>query len=516
VNETPNGRVIGGRYRLMSPIGEGGMATLWRAMDEQLEREVAVKILRPQFGADPGFAARFRNEARTAGSLSHPNIVQIYDFGTDAEAGEQYIVMQLVDGQDLASLLRERGALPVDEAVAIGAATADALDAAHRHGLIHRDVKPANILITKGGRTLVTDFGISRAISDASMTVTGTTIGSVHYFSPEQAAGEELGPPSDIYALGIVMYEMLSGRRPFDGDSAAGVALKRLNEPPPPLSTGIRPIPPALEDVVMRAMARDPAQRYATAAEFAQALRGWASNEATAVAPIVPPPVVVPVVPPPVEPVSPVPAAAPPPPKKGTPWWIWVLALLAIVMLGAGGFLGARLLGAFGPEGEPSPSANVFQMPNWVGDPIAAVREEANRLGLELDEQPEASTDVEKDTVISTDPRSGEQVSEGDRITVVVSAGEETVMVPVLAGQTREEARDTLLAADLQLGLVSVETSDQPEGTVIRSNPASGTEVATGSQVDIVLSAGPTPTPQPTPTPAPTPTPTPVPTPAPT
>jgi len=224
------------------------MATLWRAMDEQLEREVAVKILRPQFGADPGFAARFRNEARTAGSLSHPNIVQIYDFGTDAEAGEQYIVMQLVDGQDLASLLRERGALPVDEAVAIGAATADALDAAHRHGLIHRDVKPANILITKGGRTLVTDFGISRAISDASMTVTGTTIGSVHYFSPEQAAGEELGPPSDIYALGIVMYEMLSGRRPFDGDSAAGVALKRLNEPPPPLSTGIRPIPPALED----------------------------------------------------------------------------------------------------------------------------------------------------------------------------------------------------------------------------------------------------------------------------
>ena len=197
-------------------------------------------------------------------------------------------------------------------------------------------------------------------------------------------------------------------------------------------------------------------------------------------------------------------------------WWIWVLALAAVVMLGAAGYLGARLFGGLGPEGEPSPSANVFSLPNWVGDPIAAVREEANRLGLELDEQPEASTTVDKDTVISTDPRSGQEVSEGDRITVVVSAGEDTVKVPVLAGQTREEARDTLLAADLQLGLVSVETSDQPEGTVIRSNPASGTEVAVGSQVDIVLSGGPTPTPVPTPTPAPTPTPTPVPTPTPT
>ena len=174
---------------------------------------------------------------------------------------------------------------------------------------------------------------------------------------------------------------------------------------------------------------------------------------------------------------APVPPPPLPPPKKGTPWWIWILAFLAVIMLGAMGFLGARLLGAFGPGSEPSPSADVFAMPNWVGEPIAAVRLEAEDLNLILDEQPEASTDVEKDTVISTDPRSGRDVAEGDTIIVVVSAGEETVMVPTLAGQTREEARDTLLAADLQLGLVSVETSDQPEGTVIRSNPASGTEV---------------------------------------
>lgn len=530
MSQAAEGRVIAGRYRLIALVGEGGMATLWRAMDEQLEREVAVKILRPQFGADPGFAARFRNEARIAGSLSHPSIVQVYDFGTDPDGGDQYIVMQLVEGQDLAAVLRERGPLPVDEAVGIGAAVADGLDAAHRHGLVHRDIKPGNILITPAGRTLVTDFGISRAITDASMTVTGTTIGSVHYFSPEQAAGEEVGPPSDIYALGIVLYEMLSGRRPFQADSAAGVALKRLNEPAPPLSTGIRPIPPRLEAVVMRALQRDPGRRYASAADFARALREWPSEEETAAVvtplpmallPAVPPPVI----PPPLEPEPPsgppfgppfVPGpAGGPPPRKGQPWWIWLLALLAVLMLGAMGFLAARLLGAIGPDVEPSPSAEVFALPNWVGDPIVAVRAEADRLGLHLDERPAFSADVPQGDVISTDPEPVSPVQEGDRIRVFVSSGEETVRVPVLVGQTRVEAQSTLTAADLQLGAVTQEPSGQPEGTVIRSAPAAGTTVEAGSQVDIVLSSGPTPSPTPVPTPPPTPTPAPTPTPSP-
>jgi eukaryotic-like serine/threonine-protein kinase len=514
------GRVIAGRYRLISPEGEGGMATVWRAMDEQLEREVAVKILRPQFGADPGFAARFRNEARAAGSLSHPNVVQVYDFGADPESGDQYIVMQLVEGQDLATVLRERGPLEVDEAVAIGASVADALDAAHRQGLIHRDIKPGNILLTPGGRTLVTDFGIARAVAEASMTVTGTTIGSVHYFSPEQAAGEEVGPPSDIYALGIVIYEMLSGRRPFEGESAAGVALKRLNEPPPPLSTGVRPIPAPLEAVVMRSLARDPAQRYPDAAAFSRALREWRSSDDTAaiVAPVV---AAAAVVPPPLP--SEVPATAPPPPyvppgpppKKRQPWWIWVLAILAVILLGAMGFLAAQLLR--GEEPGPSPSAETFSLPNWEGDPITAVRLEADDLGLELDEQPDFSEDVDEDDVIRTDPEAGTQVSEGDTITVFVSTGQETTEVPVLVGQTSVQAQAVLASADLVLGAVDDEFSDRPEGTVIRSDPAAGTTVDVGSQVDIVLSRGPEPTPTPVPTPPPTPTPPPpTPTPAPT
>ena len=240
------GRLIGGRYRLIAPIGEGGMATIWRAVDEQLDREVAVKLLRSQFGTDAGFAARFKQEARSAGSLAHHNIVPVYDYGTDADDGTQYIVMQMVEGEDLASVLRERGYLSTDDSVRVAIGVAAALEAAHRRGIVHRDVKPGNILITDDGDVKVTDFGIARAVSEASMTVTGTTLGSVHYFSPEQARGDEVTGASDVYSLGIVLYEMLTGRRPFEGDSAAGVALKRLNEDPPPPQT-FRPGPASAE-----------------------------------------------------------------------------------------------------------------------------------------------------------------------------------------------------------------------------------------------------------------------------
>src|ERR687891_504320 len=271
------GRLISGRYRLIGPLGEGGMATIWRAVDEQLDREVAVKILRPQFSSDPGFSARFKQEARAAGGLSHPNIVGVYDYGTDGADGEPYIVMELVHGSDLAAILHERGALSVTDSVRIAIGVADALEVAHRRGIVHRDVKPGNIMITDGGDVKVTDFGIARAVSEASMTVTGTTLGSVHYFSPEQARGDEVTGASDVYSLGIVLFEMLTGRRPFEGDSAAGVALKRLNEDPPPPST-YRPVPSGLSAIVMRALERDPAPRFPDAGSMAEALRVWQKN----------------------------------------------------------------------------------------------------------------------------------------------------------------------------------------------------------------------------------------------
>ena len=353
------GRLISGRYRLIAPLGEGGMATIWRAVDEQLDREVAVKILRPQFSSDPGFAARFKQEARAAGGLSHPNIVSVYDYGTDGADGEQYIVMELVDGRDLSTILRDRGSLSMDDSVRIAIGVASALEVAHRKGIVHRDVKPGNILITDGGDVKVTDFGIARAVSEASMTVTGTTLGSVHYFSPEQARGDEVTGASDVYSLGIVLFEMLTGRRPFEADTAAAVALKRLNEDPPTPTAIGRPQPAGLEAIVMRALAREPADRFPDAGAMAEALRTWRRNPdavpagvaAAAVVAATPaagePTVYVPprvTTPADRAPVVPPPSRAQERRDDRQPWWMWLLALLGVILLGAIGFLGVQLL----------------------------------------------------------------------------------------------------------------------------------------------------------------------------
>ena len=281
---TEIGSTLGGRYRLLELLGQGGMATIYRARDAQLERDVAVKLLRPEFGQDPEFLARFRDEARAAASLSHPNIVPVFDFGED-ESGP-YIVMELVEGQDLASILRDNGPLAPRQAAHVAADVARALQVAHYRGIVHRDVKPSNILIGRDGRVHVADFGIARAMTDSSVTLPGTTMGSVHYFSPEQARGEPATAASDIYSLGIVLFESLTGQRPFSGDGAAAIAMARLTTTPPRPSA-LRPsVPPELDGIVTRAMALDPAQRYASAAAMASALEGFlgAADDKTAVA----------------------------------------------------------------------------------------------------------------------------------------------------------------------------------------------------------------------------------------
>jgi eukaryotic-like serine/threonine-protein kinase len=531
------GRLISGRYRLIAPVGEGGMATIWRAVDEQLDREVAVKLLREQFGSDAGFAARFRQEARAAGSLSHPNIVPVYDYGTDTD-GSQFIVMQLVEGENLATLLKERSNLETNDAVRIALGVASALEAAHRRGLVHRDVKPGNILITDDGDVKVTDFGIARAVAEASMTVTGTTLGSVHYFSPEQARGDEVTGASDVYALGIVLYEMLTGRRPFEGDSAAGVALKRLSEDPPPPST-YRPVPSGLSAIVMRALQREPRDRFPDAGSFAEALRVWQKDPGAAAAALGAGAAAAAGAPPPEAPIPPsgeptvyvpprvampsdrMPSGAGQPPRRppepeereGQPWWVWLLALLAVVLLGLIGFLGMQIIGGLGPAATPTPSTAQFDLPNYAGDPIASVRNDLERRGLVRGkESREPSEEFERNTVIRTDPTAGTSVSEGDTIDIVISNGPDKVPVPSLVGQTEDQATATLIAAGLALGTVDHEPNAAPEGRVIRSEPGAGIEVDRGSQVSIVLSQGPTPAPTPSPTPVPPPpTPTPPP-----
>ena len=238
------GTILGGRYRLVEELGQGGMATIFRAVDTQLGRDVAVKLLRPEYLRDPDFSSRFRQEAQNAASLSHPNVVSVFDYGEDPSG--PYIVMEFVDGEDLATILRRNGSLPPSQAARIAGAVARALAAAHARGIVHRDVKPGNVLIGRDGRVKVVDFGIARAVAEAQMTLPGTTLGSVHYFSPEQARGEPATNASDIYALGIVLYEMLTGTRPWEGDSAAAVALARLSGPTPDPAL-VRPsVPPDL------------------------------------------------------------------------------------------------------------------------------------------------------------------------------------------------------------------------------------------------------------------------------
>lgn len=532
------GRLISGRYRLIAPLGDGGMATIWRAVDEQLDREVAVKLLRPQFSADPGFAARFKQEARAAGGLSHPNIVNVYDYGTDGADGEQYIVMELVEGRDLAAILRERGALSVDDSARIAIAVASALEVAHRKGIVHRDVKPGNILITDDGNVKVTDFGIARAVAEASMTVTGTTLGSVHYFSPEQARGDEVTGASDVYALGIVLYEMLTGRRPFEGDSAAAVALKRLNEEPPrPTALG-HAVPPGLEAILMRALALEPEDRFPDAGAFAEALRVWrrSPDEARPVGAGMPMPAptaaatpaageptvyVPPRVTRPADrvPVAPPPRRAEPPARErdeGQPWWIWLLALLGVILLGTIGFLGAQLFGLGSPTATPSPSAIVVTVPDCEGVAFATLRSQLGE-SVQIERRDEASDEIDEGDVIRCDPASGQEVPEGSTLVVFVSSGADTVAVPRLRGQTEADARNTLADFELRVGSIGREPDPEvPAGSVIRSDPAEGVDVPRNSQVDLVISTGPTPSPTPSPTPTPTPTPAPTPPPTPT
>ncbi len=261
-------RLLAGRYRLFDKIGEGGAAEVFRARDERLDRLVAIKLLRPQFTYDEASRTRFINEARAAARLSHPNIVDVYDFG-ETEDGTMFIAMQYIEGQSLKDILRKRGRLSAGEAVAMAIQACHALSAAHSQGLVHRDVKPQNILVDRGGNAHLTDFGIVKALSGPALTQSGMTFGTAAYMSPEQATGGPVGPESDIYSLGCVLYEMLAGRPPFDGDNPAVVAYKQVWEEPVPLHMLVPEVPPSLERVVMRCLSKDPGRRYPSTRDLA-------------------------------------------------------------------------------------------------------------------------------------------------------------------------------------------------------------------------------------------------------
>ena len=552
------GTTLGGRYRLVELVGQGGMATIFRATDVQLGRDVAVKLLRTEYLRDPDFSSRFRSEARAAASLSHPNIVGVHDYGEDPSG--PYIVMELVDGEDLATILRANGPLPPRQAARVAAAVARALAAAHAKGIVHRDVKPGNVLIGRDGQVKVADFGIARAVAESALTLPGTALGSVHYFSPEQARGEPTTAASDLFSLGIVLFEALTGQRPWEGDSAAGVAIARLSGPTPDPRTARPSLPQELADIDRRALALQPGERWSSAASFADALDAWlatgqgpgagaagvaaagaaagAAAAAAAGAGAADPTLVSGVARPnpssiPYAPDAYAGGGTVPPDERyvdesdegGTSPWVWAAGLAALAMLAVVGFLVFQLLspgGGTGPEpsGSPSPSVALVVVPNFTEmEDVAEASAEAERLGLLLEQESQESTDQEVGTIVAQNPSPGTEVPVGSTVTITVISGPGEVAVPEIRNLTELDAADVLNENELVRG-VRTEAFDPvvPEGSVISQNPAPGVRVDKGSAVDYVVSLGPepSPTPTPSPTPEPTPSPTPEPTPTPT
>jgi len=465
---------FGRRYKTIEKIGSGGMADVYKAVDETLGRTVAVKVLHPRYASDPAFVARFRQEAQAAANLSHPNIVNIYDWGREGDT--YYIVMEFVRGTDLKTLVTEHGPLDPRKAAEYAAQVCAALSVAHGYDIIHRDIKPHNIVLTPDGIVKVMDFGIARA-GNTTMTQTGSVLGTAQYISPEQAQGRTLGPASDLYSLGVVLYELTTGVLPFDGDTPVAVALKQVNEEPRPPRRRRESIPPDLEAVILRAMRKDPAERYTSAEEMRDDLR-----RVLAGAPVATPALI--------DETSVLPAvgrtrdSARHParsPRRGPQVLAWVLALAALLAIG---LFAAWALGLFGPS--------TVAVPDLTGLTQQEASSTLTGVGLSLGTvkttpDPEAA----KGTIISQDPGVGARVPKKSSIDIVVSSGVESVDVPDLVGLPQEDALRALRETGLQLDTIAPEYSTSfAEGTVMRQTPEAAEKVAKGTAVTLVVSRG--------------------------
>ncbi len=409
---------LGQRYRLVKRIAVGGMGSVWEAEDTVLHRRVAVKLLSDSLSSDQRFADRFRREAQAAARLSHPNIAGVFDYGEDD--GHQFIVMELVDGEPLSDRLAGRGGLDPAEAVRITVAIASALQVAHDAGIVHRDVKPGNVMLTDSGQVKVLDFGIA-AVAGAPLTATGARMGTATYLSPEQATGEPPSPASDLYSLGVVLYEMLAGRPPFTGDTPVGVAAQHVQREPPPLDGSARDVPPHVVDACQRALAKDPAVRPASAASFAAMLL---SPDRAATVPVAGGPRTTMVLPP-VEPTAVLggepPMARPPRPNRLA---LWVVAGVLVALLA----LALALLSTLGGKGRPSPppgpTKSVVAVPGvMVPDVVGMKKGEAEKLledkGFNVEE---VAVQGQHDRVVRTDPPPGTLAAQGSTVTLYVGA----------------------------------------------------------------------------------------------
>ena len=481
-------RVLAGRYVLQGLLGQGGMADVELAYDQLLDRQVAVKILHQRYMHDDQFVARFRREAQAAASLNHPNVVAVYDTGE--HENRPYIVMEYVAGQSLKEVLAAGGVLP-QRAAEIAGDAALALHYAHERNLVHRDVKPGNIMVSTEGAVKVTDFGIARAVGAESVTQTAAVFGTAAYVSPEQAQGEEVDRRTDVYALGCVLYEMLAGRQPFAADSAVALAYKHVSEDPVP-PTRLNPdVGATLEAVTMKAMAKNPRERYQTARDFHADLQRAVHGMAVSA-----PPVVVfertQAMAPQRTAVLPAAGYEEPyeqdwyadPPRRSTASWA-VITLLILAGLAAGVFMLTRVFG-----GTP---ATVTIPADIVGMDIAEAEQRLIAMGFNpvLGEK---RTDPQfgPNEVITTDPPPGSTAAEGSQVRLHYSEGPRQVEVPNLAGMTEEEALAALREGGFGIGRRELEPSDEVEqGLIIRSDPPAGQIVPERTEVSIVVSSGP-------------------------
>ncbi len=493
--------VFNGRYELHRRIGRGGMAEVSLARDQLLDRPVAVKVLFPEFATDPAFVERFRREATAAANLNHPNIVGVYDWG-EAE-GTYFIVMEYVDGRSLSQILRADGPLHPDRVADVGADVAAALGFAHRNGVVHRDVKPGNVLVDQAGLVKVADFGIARAITastDDNLTQVGTVMGTATYFSPEQARGDAVDPRSDIYSLGCVLYELVVGRPPFSGESPVAIAYKQVHESPVPPRQVNSAVPPALEAIILKCLAKNPANRYPSAEDLRADLRRFREGNRILAEPVMAPPTRDPgatgVM------AATTTLAASPRTRAGVPAYVeddyddgprrssgTFLAVLVILLLLLAGmlFLLARTLG-LGDDGD---NLRQVEVPSVVGDSLEEATRALEGLDFVVRSTTEENDEFEDGEVFDQTPDGGTKVDEGSTIELKVSGGSEAKAVPGVIGKQLEDAQAILDAAGFTSRVEPREDEDAEENEVLEQTPAPNVEAPVGSEVVLVVASGP-------------------------
>jgi eukaryotic-like serine/threonine-protein kinase len=469
VAEVNEGSVVDNRYRVLRRIGGGGMADVWLAEDTHLQRQVALKVLHRRFLQDPEFVGRFQREAEHAAGLTHPNIVAVYDRGSDGDVN--YIAMRYVQGPTLKELI-DRGLTP-DQAVALVRQVLEGARFAHRNGIVHRDLKPQNVIVDEEGKAVVTDFGIARA-GVSEITQTGSVMGTPQYLSPEQAQGFEVTPVSDLYSVGVILYEALTRRVPFEADSAVAIAMKQVAETPMRPSSVNPQVSPALDAVVMRALEKEPGQRFQSADAFIAALDAALKDPGVAQGTAA------------FATVAPVAEEERPLEDRKRNWWLWGLLVAAIL-------IGLLVGWALSRD-------TTTDVPNVTNKQVEFAIAQLERKGFDVGEEKYVNRAVPRNTVLEQDPLPGSAEEDCSFLTffcskpavdLTVSAGPGSGEVPSTAGLSQEEATDKLEEAGFEAGVERVNSKTVDEGLVVRSEPGGGTTATKGSTVTLFVSRGP-------------------------